>query len=95
MPTMTPSRPRRRPLVSGQRLDTAWNAERLRAAWDARPLRDEAGRDLTATRIAAVLGITTETLREWRAGRHVPDAIEIGVLARLLGTTRDAVLPPE
>lgn len=85
---MTTMTARRHPLGPDRpRLDTAWDASRLRHAWDER--------NPNPTQVAAALGVTTETLRRWRLGRNVPDAIEIGLLARLLGTTRDALLPPE
>lgn len=67
--------------------DTAWDASRLRAVWDrVRP---------NPTRVAADLSVTTETLRRWKKGRYVPDAIEVRLLARALGVTVDEILPPE
>ena len=67
--------------------DTAWDASRLRAAWlSANPV---------PTEIAARVGVTTETLRRWRHGLFVPDGLELRALAKALGTTADALLPPE
>lgn len=86
MTTMTTRRRKAGAPVAPPR-DTAWDASRLRAAWDrARP---------DPTQVAASLDVTTETLRRWRQGLFVPDALEVRLLARALGTSIDAILPPE
>lgn len=85
MTTMTSRR--RAPVPDPPPRDTAWDASRLRAAWDrAQP---------NPTRIAADLGVTTETLRRWRNGLFVPDALEVRLLARALGASVEELLPPE
>jgi len=84
MPTMTVRR--RRPAPASA-LDVAWDASRLRAAWDAA--------SPNPTDVASAVGVTTETLRRWRRGLFVPDAVQLRDLARALQTTVDALLPPE
>ena len=86
MTTMT-GRRRRPPGPEQIPRDTAWDASRLRQVWErARP---------NPTQVGAAIGVTTETLRRWRLGRYVPDAIEIRLLARELGVKVEDLLPPE
>lgn len=67
--------------------DVAWDASRLRAAWD------RASPD--PTQVAARLRVTTETLRRWRRGLYVPNALELRALARELDVDWTTLLPPE
>lgn len=76
--------PRRR---AKRPLDDAWDARKLRAAWD------RADPDPTATASAPGVGVTTETLRQWRSGWIEPKALKLRALARLLGVDILDVLP--
>lgn len=84
--TMSPRRPKALPAKARAR-DSAWNAARLRAVW--------ASAEPVPTEIAAQVGVTTETLRRWRNGIFVPNAIELRALARALKVAPDSLLPPE
>lgn len=80
-------RPGRKPAKVLPATDVAWDASRLRAAWDQA--------DPDPTQIAARIGVTTETLRRWRRGLFVPNALELRALARELGAAWESLLPPD
>lgn len=84
--TMSPRRPKAAPARTRAR-DDAWDASRLRAVWE----RTEP----VPTEIAAIVGVTTETLRRWRNGLFIPNALELRALARALGVDPEDLLPEE
>lgn len=53
-----------------------WRGDRVQSA------RDKKG--LTSTFVAAQIGVTSDTLRNWERNETVPDAVQFGVLATLL-----------
>lgn len=55
-------------------------------------LRESAG--VSRTALAAVLGLTEQTVWSWEAGRSVPRLSRIGALANALGCHVDAFFAP-
>ena len=66
-------------------MDTAWDATRFRVAWDL------AG--LSPTQVAAAVGVTAETMRRWRLGVNEPGAVQLMIVAEMLGVTVNDLLP--
>lgn len=61
----------------------------------AHAMDEAAERGVSAARIMDRFGISMHTLQSWRLGRRKPDVVQAVELASMLGTTVEALWPPQ